>query len=60
MEDAESIQLSLTNHPNVAFFGVFDGHKYAFTAMFVNTNKHKFPAVVRLQVNGQPNGCTST
>jgi protein phosphatase 2C family protein 2/3 len=29
MEDAEAIILSLPNHPNVAFFGVFDGHNGA-------------------------------
>jgi hypothetical protein len=28
MEDAEAIHLNLPNHPNVAYFGVFDGHKY--------------------------------
>jgi len=34
MEDAHSIVLSMTNHPQSAFFGVFDGHRGQATSIW--------------------------
>jgi len=38
MEDAHSIHLSLSNHPNTAFFGIFDGHSGGLCSKFVSEN----------------------
>lgn len=38
MEDAHSIILSLTDHPDTAFFGIFDGHSGALCSKYVSEN----------------------
>jgi len=35
MEDAHSIVLSMSSHPNTAFFGIFDGHSGALCSKYV-------------------------
>eukprot|EP01127_Copromyxa_protea_P011595 TRINITY_DN2925_c0_g1_i1.p1 TRINITY_DN2925_c0_g1~~TRINITY_DN2925_c0_g1_i1.p1 ORF type:complete len:359 (+),score=70.62 TRINITY_DN2925_c0_g1_i1:317-1393(+) len=36
MEDAHSIKLSLKNHPNTAFFAIFDGHGGSRASIYVS------------------------
>lgn len=42
MEDAESIHLSLKNHPGVALFGVFDGHNGACASQWLHDHLHEY------------------
>jgi len=42
MEDAHSIILSLDNHPDTAFFGVFDGHCGKLASKFCSQNMHVY------------------
>eukprot|EP01122_Echinamoeba_exundans_P010540 TRINITY_DN3969_c0_g3_i1.p1 TRINITY_DN3969_c0_g3~~TRINITY_DN3969_c0_g3_i1.p1 ORF type:complete len:437 (+),score=107.28 TRINITY_DN3969_c0_g3_i1:125-1312(+) len=42
MEDAESIHLSLKNHPNIALFGVFDGHNGSAASQWLHQNLHQY------------------
>jgi len=41
MEDAHIIVLSMENHPNSAFFGIFDGHSGSACSKFVSDNLPK-------------------
>lgn len=42
MEDAESIHLSLKNHPGVAMFGVFDGHNGSAASQWLHDHLHEY------------------
>jgi serine/threonine protein phosphatase PrpC len=42
MEDAESIHMSLKNHPNIALFGVFDGHNGSAASQWLHEHLHEY------------------
>jgi len=42
MEDAHSIHMSLENHVNTGFFGVFDGHCGKQASIFCHENMYKY------------------
>lgn len=42
MEDAESVHLSLKNHPGVALFGVFDGHNGSAASQWLHDHLHEY------------------
>jgi len=42
MEDGHSVQLSLENHPNTAYFGLFDGHNGAKASEWCQDHFHKY------------------
>lgn len=42
MEDAHSVILGLNNHPNISFFGVFDGHNGSGSSKWLSSNLHNY------------------
>lgn len=42
MEDAHSVMLSLKNHPNSSFFGVYDGHSGSGAANWCSKNLYHY------------------